>query len=401
MMPSRDPVLPAAMDARHLDDLAFVKRGKVAALSRWTKFAQWYVAPPTENAAAKRYCGQHLSKRACLLLHVVVLLVLALVSSGLVLVYVAVPRMIQARFASAMAHPPSSDNSSNTTSVSRPSDGAADFRVRTTLPALLPIGGTVELVGVSTYAIADMRGKTWATVTMSSVAFAVNAPADVSIDFNLSVIDAPSSEVVAAMFPERQLALHIATRWTIRFWGSIWYSELPLNGVYTLYLPHTLQDQFDAVVRSPLSPSPSSSGANATVEVLSARNGSFRINATVPALSLLPGTIRVLGPTVIVISDPQKTPFGHVTFETVTLPMDRVTRLSVTGSFSLVGLPTASVLLAAVQSNSFRMHVDSNWTIEAWHQIWFAPLSLHSQFDLNSTTGAQLWQLVQCKIYVC
>ncbi|EQC36250.1 hypothetical protein SDRG_06355 [Saprolegnia diclina VS20] len=391
------------MDAHHLDDVASVKSGEgnAVAPSRWMKLVQWYIAPPTETANTKRYCGRRLSKRGCILLHVVVLLVLALMSIGLVLVYVVVPHMIQARFASAMAHPLTSESSNDTTGVVRPSDGTADFRVRTTLPALLSIGGTVELVGISTYVIADKRGKTWATVTMSPVTFAVNAPANISVDFNLSVIATPSSEVLATMFPERQLALHIATRWTIRFWGSIWYSELPLSGVYTLSLPHTLQDQFDAVIRNPLSPSPSSSGANVTVEVLSASDGSFRLNATVPALSLLPGTIRIVGPTVIVISDPQRTPFGHVTFEAVTLPMDRVTRLSVTGAWSLVGMPTASVLLSAVQSNSFRMHVDSNWTIEAWHQIWFAPLALHSQFDLNSTTGAQFWQLVQCKLYVC
>ncbi|OQR82694.1 hypothetical protein ACHHYP_15659 [Achlya hypogyna] len=301
-----------------------------------------------------------------------------------------------------MANPFAPSNDAGHTTLERLSQGA-DFRVNTTIPALThTIGGTVELEGITTFVISDRLGKPWARVTMAPVAFAVNAPADVSVEFNFSAFETPSPAVLAEVFPNRAFDLHVTTHWRLRFWGSTWYEALPLYGTYTLPIPHTLQDQFDAVVRNPLQTSPSNAGTNATVELLSASGGTFRINATVPALSLLPGVIVVGSPTTtVVISDALGKRWAKVVFNSVALPMDATSRVSVEGAFSMFSLPTASVVQEAVATNNFAMLVDSNWSISAWGRVWFDKLPLHSQFDVNSTTGAQLWGLVKCKLYVC
>ncbi|OQS03885.1 DNA cross-link repair protein [Thraustotheca clavata] len=339
-------------------------------------------------------------RKSFIALHVFLVLAIALTIAALIVVYSVIPNKIQARFASLMENPFAAKIEAGQSTFEKLNDSRADFRVNTTLQPIAFIGGTAELVGITEFIVSDTNEKSWAKVTMSSVQFPINIATFVSVYFNFTVFDTPSNDVIASIFPNRQFILNVNTQWTIRFWGTIWYSKLPLHGQYKLGIPHTLQDQFDAVIRNPLNRTGNSS-SNTTIEVLSQQSANLRINSTIPALTMLPGIIQVGGPTTFVISDVYGKSFALVNFTKVEIPMDQITRLSVLGNLSLTGFPTPSLVLDGVKSSSFVMVVTSNWKIRAWDRVWFESLYLESQFDLNSQTGSQIWGLVKCKLYTC
>ncbi|RHY91428.1 hypothetical protein DYB37_010744 [Aphanomyces astaci] len=424
------------------------------------RFGRWYVGD--KGTTGKRYCGARISRGPFIWLHVVgVFVVVALIVIP-IFTAVVVPKMIQAKFDEAIrlnpfnkvdrsapsSIPPTSPSSASSSMPSSfevlPDGSAADFRFNLTLGPLMSIGGmlenhntsrlsscvddvsvgTVELVGPTTFYIADMDEHEWAAVTiLHSVSFPVSSVTHLSILGNFSVFDTPSQACIDAIFPTKTIALVIHTQWTISFWGFNWYRNLPLHSRYDMPLSTTLQEQFDHVMQHPFASSSSPKGASSLPPSPSLNNQSvagepttattfeyfskgtlpwnFRINTTIANLTVLPGIVEIVGPTVFAISDVKGKGWANVTFDSVSFPLHKTTRLSVYGNFSIYSLPTPSVVSAIVATNQFVMVVHTWWTIKAFGNVWFPKLQLQSHFDLNSDTGAQLWSSIKCRIYTC
>ncbi|RHY26898.1 hypothetical protein DYB32_007187 [Aphanomyces invadans] len=386
----------------------------------------------TKGTSGKRYCGASLSRGPFICLHVFGIVVLVALIVIPIVTAVIVPKMIQTKFDEAIrlnpfgkvapdgatVPTPSTSASSMPSSFEVLPDGSvADFRFNLTIGPLMGIGGTVELVGPTTFYIADTEEKEWAAITIvQSVSFPVALATNLSILGNFTVFDTPTQSCIDAIFPTKTISLVVHTQWTISFWGFNWYRNLPLRSRYDMPLSTTLQEKFDQIVQHPFSnatsvPSPATTLQNASPAAMAASTtfeyfsrgtpSNFRINTTIANLTILPGVVEVVGPTVFAISDVKGKGWANVTFDSVSFPIHKTTRLSLYGNFTIYSLPTPSVVSAILTTNQFVMVVRTWWKIKAFGKVWFPRLQLQSQFDLNSATGTQIWSSVKCRIYTC
>ncbi|CAK4671583.1 hypothetical protein LEN26_017604 [Aphanomyces euteiches] len=381
---------------------------KASPPTHFQRFKRWYVGD--KDATGKRYCGSRLSRCPFICLHVFggfLLLCLIIIP---ILTAVVVPNMIQSKFDEAIRQNPfgKAESRSSSTLPSTfevlPDGSRGNFRFNLTLAPLMGIGGTAELVGPTVFYIADPDGKDWASVTLfDSISIPVSQTNTLSMVGNFSVFDTPSQKWIDSIFPTKTIPLAVHTRWTIKFWGFVWYHNLALNSRYDMPIATTLPEKFDQIIQNPFKASSSSSNESTTTFEYFSKSGpsNFRINTTVTNLTVLPGIVEVEGPIVFAVYDVKNKGWANVTFDSVSFPVYRTTRLSMYGNFSIYSLPSASVIADVVTTSQFVMVVKTWWTIKYFGFVWYKNLPLQSHFDLNSATGTQLWSIVKCKIYTC